>query len=325
MKKVLIVLLILLLSVSFVLPSFAANYEDIGAPTDISSISNLYAATYPYAAIFKDSYGAFVLYASIEPATAHLSSGVYYWKNSGFAVFTVWRGAWSLVNEWPAGSGSTSLPMASYNTEGYTLLCTNYTMLNDSGTAHFYPDYYFWLDPYGPPEAPDDGTGDTDDEYTGFLSGFFNDVAGWFGSLINSIKELPSRIVSALGDLLRDIFIPDPDYFEERIELFVDELQRKFSFDTSAFENLFLKTSTPGDIDMDYDVPGVGTIHATVFDSDLLVKGVDMMRGYIRGFLMLMIFLYHIRQLIGFFGYDSGVVAGRTDAVTSNIKSQRGE
>lgn len=60
---------------------------------------------------------------------------------------------------------------------------------------------------------------------------------------------------------------------------------------------------------MDYNVPNVGDFHFKIFDSSYFVNGVDRMRPYIRGFIVLMLFLYHIKQLIGFFGYDAGVVS----------------
>lgn len=74
---------------------------------------------------------------------------------------------------------------------------------------------------------------------------------------------------------------------------------------------------------MDYDIPYVGEFKLKVFDAKFFVDGVEFFRPFIRGFLVLLMFLYHVRQLIGFFGYDSGVVAGRTDGIMEARKAQR--
>lgn len=95
----------------------------------------------------------------------------------------------------------------------------------------------------------------------------------------------------------------------------------KFSFDTSFFENLFDGEQPVTDTYMDYDIAGVGSFKLKVFDAKFLVDGVTYFRPFIRGFLVLMMFLFHVKQLIGFFGYDAGVVTGRTE----HIKSAKSE
>lgn len=97
----------------------------------------------------------------------------------------------------------------------------------------------------------------------------------------------------------------------------------KFNFDTTVFESLFQGESAVTDKYVDYNIPGVGAFHLKVFDSKYLIDGVTFFRPFIRGFLVLLMFLYNVRQLIGFFGYDAGVVAGRSDVREESIKQQR--
>ena len=98
----------------------------------------------------------------------------------------------------------------------------------------------------------------------------------------------------------------------------------KFGINTSPFENLFQSESVVSDTYMDYQFNGLGTMKLKVFDTKYLIQGVEFFRPFIRGFLVLMMFLYHVRQVISFFGYDAGVVAGRTEHILEAKKAQRG-
>lgn len=61
-----------------------------------------------------------------------------------------------------------------------------------------------------------------------------------------------------------------------------------------------------------------------VFDSSYLIQGVEYFRPIIRGFIVLLLLLYNVNQLIGFFGYNAGVVTGRNDHIKS-AKEKQGE
>lgn len=97
----------------------------------------------------------------------------------------------------------------------------------------------------------------------------------------------------------------------------------KFSFDTDFFESLFQGESAVEDTTVDYAIPGVGSFNLKVFDSKYFVQGITYFRPFIRGFIVLLLALYNIKQLIGFFGYDAGVVTGRNDHIKSARESQR--
>lgn len=118
--------------------------------------------------------------------------------------------------------------------------------------------------------------------------------------------------------------LPDAGYLEDKLDEFTDILGEKFNLDTSVFENLFKSESPIEDVYFDYTIPGVGDFEFKALDSSLLVDGVEYFRPYVRGFIVLMLFLYHIRQLVGFFGYDAGVVAGRSEHVKS-MKEKQGD
>lgn len=120
-----------------------------------------------------------------------------------------------------------------------------------------------------------------------------------------------------MGEILQDIFVPDTNYIDSAFKGFVEEMRIKFNFDTAFFENLFSSEAPVTDSYMDYNIPGVGNFKLKVFDTKFFVDGVTYFRPFIRGFLVLMMMLYHIRQLVGFFGYNAGVVPGRQEAIKS--------
>lgn len=144
-----------------------------------------------------------------------------------------------------------------------------------------------------------------------------------FDNITDALTNLPQKIISGMVEGIKGIFIPDTGYIETAFENFVDEMGMKFHFDTDFFEDLFQSEQPVEDIEMDYFLSGVGNMHVKVFDSSFFKQGVEYFRPFIRGFLVLMMFLYHVRQLIGFFGYDAGVVAGRSEHVTSARKAQK--
>lgn len=130
-------------------------------------------------------------------------------------------------------------------------------------------------------------------------------------------------IPEAIWDMLVDLFIPDTEYIEQKFGEFRQEMVMKFSFDTAFFEGLFSSESPVTDTYMDYNLPGVGAFHLKVFDVKFLIDGVTFFRPFIRGFLVLLMMLYNIRQLLGFFGYNAGVVAGRSDEIEASRKAQK--
>ena len=144
-------------------------------------------------------------------------------------------------------------------------------------------------------------------------------LSGFFTELKLAIMNLPNAILNGI----KAIFIPDEGYIQESFDSFLEEMKMKFNLDVSAFENLFQGEAPVSDTYTDYEIPNVGEFHLKVFDSSFLSQGVAYFRPIIRGFLVLMMLLFHVKQLIGFFGYDSGIVAGRSEHIKSARESQK--
>lgn len=143
-------------------------------------------------------------------------------------------------------------------------------------------------------------------------------VGEWFTDLGDKLLSLPATIL----DGIKAIFIPDTGYIEEKFQAFLTDIKMKFGINIDVFKGLFGSERPVEDIEGDYSIPNVGTLNLKFFDTSFFVEGVTYFRPLVRGFLVLMMFLYHIKQVISFFGYDSGVVTGRTEHITAAKKGQ---
>lgn len=148
---------------------------------------------------------------------------------------------------------------------------------------------------------------------------FFDSIVDSLINVWNAITSLPELILEGI----KSIFIPDDSYIQESFNGFLQELKLKFSIDTSTFESLFSSEEPVTDTSVDYHINGIGTLNLKVFDAKYLVQGVMFFRPYLRGFLVLLMFLFHMKQIQGFFGYNAGVVDGRNEHIQNSLKEQR--
>lgn len=124
-------------------------------------------------------------------------------------------------------------------------------------------------------------------------------------------------------DGIKEIFIPDKEVLQSTFNDCVKDIKMKFGFDTSVFEDLFDGERPVEDVEGNYTISGVGTFKLKFLDTSFLKDGISFFRPLIRGFLVLMLLLYNIKQLIGFFGYDAGVVQGRSEYIQSERRQQK--
>lgn len=92
---------------------------------------------------------------------------------------------------------------------------------------------------------------------------------------------------------------------------FLKTLKTKFNFDTEFFETLGTGEEPVKDIYVDYNIPYVGAFNLKVFEAKYFVDGVEFFRPFIRGFLVLLMALYNVRQVLAFIRQDAGVVTGK--------------
>lgn len=138
-------------------------------------------------------------------------------------------------------------------------------------------------------------------------------------NIVESITNLPTLII----DGIKSIFIPSEEFINEKFNNMSNEIAGKFSFKSLDLRNLFQIEKPIEDIEAEYNIVGVGTVKGKIFNTEYLVKGVNYFRPYIRGFLMLLIALYNIRQAMSMFGLDSGEVAGLAGQMEVNERSRK--
>ena len=296
MKRFIPIILSLLLVFSISIPAYAAYAEDDGVPA--IPWDPYYPGT-PYAFIVRNTSAPYImLYLTSNPVVRHDTS---IYINNGYKSYKLISGEWVLQDDMPISSIALS---AQY----HIFLWTSHDIKNVNGDIVFYHDPLYF-EGYTP---EDDGTD------KGFFSDFFSDIASAIRSLGRSISNLPNTIVNGITSF----FVPNSASLMNKLVEFSDELKEKFNFDTTAFESLFTDEKPVEDFEIDYTIPNVGDFHFTVLEADWLQWGVEQLRPYLKGFIVLMLMLYNIRQLIGFFGYNSGVVAGRSEHIQSSIKKQ---
>lgn len=118
---------------------------------------------------------------------------------------------------------------------------------------------------------------------------------------------MPDTILNGI----RSIFIPDTDEIQNKFDSFLNELKMKFSFDTDFFENLFSGEAPVTDVITDITIPNVGTFKLKLFDTKYFIDGVTYFRPFIRGFLILLLALYNVKQILSFIRQDAGIATGK--------------
>lgn len=138
------------------------------------------------------------------------------------------------------------------------------------------------------------------DEGDGTLSGTVSEI-------LAQVMALPQNIANLILDGVKSIFIPDPDHLEGEFMGLLEELNDVYSFDFDL-DSLFSAGKEPEDI---YDYyPVAGKSLPVLFVSwHYLKKGVEYFRPYIRGFIVLMLIFYNLRQFMAIFGLG-GVMNG---------------
>lgn len=169
------------------------------------------------------------------------------------------------------------------------------------------------------------------DENISGLWGWLNGFADKLENVRQSIVSLPSLIVDGIKSFLLDIkdaillipnliidgikeiFIPDTEDIETSLNALIESLNVKFNNGyINNFKEVFNGERPIEDIKSDYTIPNVGTFNLTFLDTKYLTQGIGYFRSLLRGVLVFLLILYNIRQLISFFGYDSGIRVGFT-------------
>lgn len=124
---------------------------------------------------------------------------------------------------------------------------------------------------------------------------------------LTSLKETLSGLPALILDGIKDIFIPDTAVIEAEFNSLLDSIKMKLGIDIYDLDNLFQSSTAPTDIETTYD-GGLWSYTGKFVDMSWVVQGVEHFRPYIRGFVVLLLVFYNVRQALSMFGLSSGEI-----------------
>lgn len=146
-----------------------------------------------------------------------------------------------------------------------------------------------------------------DVETDGSLEGNVSGILEWLKAIFNAILSIPRLIAKLILDGIKSIFLPDPEGLNGEFMVLLDEINEKYLFDFDL-DSLFSSAKEPDDITAVYSV-GPLSWDLTFVSWYYMKKGVEFFRPYIRGFIVLMLIFYNLRQFMSIFGLG-GVMNG---------------
>ena len=145
-------------------------------------------------------------------------------------------------------------------------------------------------------------------------------LASTVSSILSLLKSLPQNLANLILDGLKSIFIPDPEQLET---MFLDLLAEiydiyEFDFDLGA---LFAEGRPPDNIKAEY-FAGSKVKEMTFVDWKFLISAVEGLRKYIRGFIVVMLVFFNLRQfmsVLNMVSLEGGYSAPSPDSSTSVV------
>ena len=136
-----------------------------------------------------------------------------------------------------------------------------------------------------------------------WFANIFLTLWDWLGRLVDNILALPKAIL----DGIKEIFIPDIEEIESIFNTTVSSIKSKFGFQEFHLDTLFGSSSEPQNITSSYNIAGVGSFNLTFFNTEYMIKGVNYFRPFIRGFMVLLICFYNVKNFLSFIGHDISI------------------
>lgn len=136
----------------------------------------------------------------------------------------------------------------------------------------------------------------------------FTSLWNWLGDILESITDIPELVL----DGIRNIFVPDIDVIKSEFDGLMSTLKSKLGVDVYDLDSLFITSSAPEDIEASYSV-GLFSYSGKFVDFTWFIYAVERLRGYIRGFLVLLLLIFNVRQALSMFGLSSGEIASASD------------
>ena len=113
-----------------------------------------------------------------------------------------------------------------------------------------------------------------------------------------------------IKELLEEIFIPDTEAINTQFNNTISNLKGRLGITMYNLDNLFDKSAKPADVVANYTIHGLGTMSLPFANYKFLADGVNFFRPFIRGLIVLLLFIFNVRQLMSLFGLSTGEIVG---------------
>lgn len=131
----------------------------------------------------------------------------------------------------------------------------------------------------------------------------------WCKSIAESITQIPIVLL----DGIKDIFIPDTEEINTMFEEVKNSIGNVIGLENFDFNSIWGTAEAPTDIESKVDF-GLFSYSGKFVDYSFFKIGIDYFRPYIRGFVILLLCLFNIRQAFSMFSLSSGdTTEGGTD------------
>lgn len=129
---------------------------------------------------------------------------------------------------------------------------------------------------------------------------FFESAFSSLGDVVSNIWNAVKGIPDAIFEGIKRIFIPDTDKIQSSIDKLKDAAKSKFGVEVDLSGIMGVGTEVTNHSGT-VEILGY-SFTADFLDVSYLISGVTTFRPYIRGFIILLIFLYNINQFLHFIG-----------------------
>lgn len=138
-------------------------------------------------------------------------------------------------------------------------------------------------------------------EIPGQVWNFFESAFSTLTSVFRSTYEFVITIPEKIFEGIKRIFIPDTDKIQTSINSLQSVAKSKFGVESVDLSGIMGVGTEVTNHSGTVDILGY-SFSADFLDVTYLIQGVTMFRPYIRGFIILLIFLYNINQFLNFIG-----------------------
>lgn len=131
----------------------------------------------------------------------------------------------------------------------------------------------------------------------GFFESAFSSLGDFVSNILNAVKGIPDAILEGI----KRIFIPDSDKIQSSIDRLKEVAKSKFGVETVDLSGIMGVGTEISNQTGTVEILGY-SFTADFLDVRYLVSAVATFRPYVRGFIVLLIFLYNINQFLHFIG-----------------------